>query len=111
MVRERKRLLGHNDVRTTMIYTHVMEKAAARVRRARSTRCRCRPKRFVHRGLACFRRDALRFALLAKERRKHGTPRAPYDVAVARRVIADRPAAERRPSPAGAAGETICREK
>jgi site-specific recombinase XerD len=25
-------LLGHNDVRTTMIYTHVMEKAAARVR-------------------------------------------------------------------------------
>ena len=25
-------LLGHNDVRTTMIYTHVMEKAATRVR-------------------------------------------------------------------------------
>jgi len=25
-------LLGHNDVRTTMIYTHVMEKAASRVR-------------------------------------------------------------------------------
>jgi hypothetical protein len=25
-------LLRHNDVRTTMIYTHVMEKAAARVR-------------------------------------------------------------------------------
>jgi len=24
--------LGHNDVRTTMIYTHVMEKAATRVR-------------------------------------------------------------------------------
>jgi hypothetical protein len=24
--------LGHNDVSTTMIYTHVMEKAAARVR-------------------------------------------------------------------------------
>ena len=26
------RLLGHNDVRTTMIYTHVMEQAASRVR-------------------------------------------------------------------------------
>jgi integrase len=25
-------LLGHRDVRTTMIYTHVMEKAATRVR-------------------------------------------------------------------------------
>jgi site-specific recombinase XerD len=27
-----QKLLGHNDVSTTMIYTHVMEKAAARVR-------------------------------------------------------------------------------
>jgi site-specific recombinase XerD len=25
-------LLGHNDVSTTMIYTHVMEKAASRVK-------------------------------------------------------------------------------
>ena len=25
-------LLGHNDLNTTMIYTHVMEKAASRVK-------------------------------------------------------------------------------
>jgi integron integrase len=31
-IRTVQELLGHNDVRTTMIYTHVMEKAAARVR-------------------------------------------------------------------------------
>ena len=30
-IRTVQELLGHNDVRTTMIYTHVMEKAAARV--------------------------------------------------------------------------------
>ena len=31
-IRTVQELLGHNDVRTTMIYTHVMNKAAARVR-------------------------------------------------------------------------------
>jgi integron integrase len=31
-IRTVQELLGHNDVRTTMIYTHVMEKAASRVR-------------------------------------------------------------------------------
>jgi integron integrase len=31
-IRTVQELLGHNDVRTTMIYTHVMEKAAGRVR-------------------------------------------------------------------------------
>ena len=31
-IRTVQELLGHNDVRTTMIYTHVMEKAARRVR-------------------------------------------------------------------------------
>ena len=31
-IRTVQELLGHNDVRTTMIYTHVMEKAATRVR-------------------------------------------------------------------------------
>jgi integron integrase len=31
-IRTVQELLGHNDVRTTMIYMHVMEKAAARVR-------------------------------------------------------------------------------
>ena len=31
-IRTVQELLGHNDVRTTMIYTHVMEKAAHRVR-------------------------------------------------------------------------------
>jgi integrase len=31
-IRTVQELLGHNDVRTTMIYTHVMQKAAARVR-------------------------------------------------------------------------------
>jgi integron integrase len=31
-IRTVQELLGHNDVRTTMIYTHVMEKASARVR-------------------------------------------------------------------------------
>lgn len=31
-IRTVQELLGHNDVRTTMIYTHVMEKAAMRVR-------------------------------------------------------------------------------
>jgi site-specific recombinase XerD len=31
-IRTVQELLGHNDVRTTMVYTHVMEKAAARVR-------------------------------------------------------------------------------
>jgi site-specific recombinase XerD len=31
-IRTVQELLGHNDVRTTMIYTPVMEKAAARVR-------------------------------------------------------------------------------
>jgi integron integrase len=31
-IRTEQELLGHNDVRTTMIYTHVMEKAASRVR-------------------------------------------------------------------------------
>ena len=31
-IRTVQELLGHNDVRTTMIYTHVMEKAAVRVR-------------------------------------------------------------------------------
>jgi site-specific recombinase XerD len=30
-IRTVQELLGHNDVRTTMIYTHVMEKAASRV--------------------------------------------------------------------------------
>jgi site-specific recombinase XerD len=30
-IRTVQELLGHNDVRTTMIYTHVMEKAATRV--------------------------------------------------------------------------------
>jgi site-specific recombinase XerD len=31
-IRTVQELLGHNDVRTTMIYTHVMEKTATRVR-------------------------------------------------------------------------------
>jgi integrase len=31
-IRTVQELLGHNDVRTTMVYTHVMEKAASRVR-------------------------------------------------------------------------------
>ncbi|MBM4071531.1 MAG: integron integrase [Planctomycetes bacterium] len=31
-IRTVQELLGHNDVRTTMIYTHVMQKAASRVR-------------------------------------------------------------------------------
>ena len=31
-IRTVQELLGHNDVRTTMIYTHVMEKAATRIR-------------------------------------------------------------------------------
>jgi integron integrase len=31
-IRTVQELLGHNDVRTTMVYTHVMEKAATRVR-------------------------------------------------------------------------------
>jgi site-specific recombinase XerD len=31
-IRTVQELLGHSDVRTTMIYTHVMQKAAARVR-------------------------------------------------------------------------------
>jgi integron integrase len=31
-IRTVQELLGHNDVRTTMLYTHVMEKAATRVR-------------------------------------------------------------------------------
>jgi integrase len=31
-IRTVQELLGHSDVRTTMIYTHVMEKAARRVR-------------------------------------------------------------------------------
>lgn len=31
-IRTVQELLGHNDVRTTMIYTHVMNKAANRVR-------------------------------------------------------------------------------
>ena len=31
-IRTVQELLGHTDVRTTMIYTHVMEKAASRVR-------------------------------------------------------------------------------
>jgi integron integrase len=31
-IRTVQELLGHNDVRTTMMYTHVMQKAAARVR-------------------------------------------------------------------------------
>jgi integrase len=31
-IRTVQELLGHQDVRTTMIYTHVMEKAASRVR-------------------------------------------------------------------------------
>lgn len=31
-IRTVQELLGHNDVRTTMIYTHVMNKAAQRVR-------------------------------------------------------------------------------
>ena len=31
-IRAVQELLGHRDVRTTMIYTHVMEKAATRVR-------------------------------------------------------------------------------
>jgi integrase len=31
-IRTVQELLGHNDVRTTMIYTHVMNKATARVR-------------------------------------------------------------------------------
>ena len=31
-IRTVQELLGHNDVRTTMIYTHVMEKASTRVR-------------------------------------------------------------------------------
>ena len=30
-IRTVQELLGHNDVTTTMIYTHVMEKAASRV--------------------------------------------------------------------------------
>ena len=30
-IRTVQELLGHSDVRTTMIYTHVMEKAASRV--------------------------------------------------------------------------------
>ena len=30
-IRTVQELLGHNDVRTTMIYTHVMQKAASRV--------------------------------------------------------------------------------
>jgi site-specific recombinase XerD len=31
-IRTVQELLGHSDVRTTMIYSHVMQKAAARVR-------------------------------------------------------------------------------
>jgi site-specific recombinase XerC len=31
-IRTVQELLGHNDVRTTMIYTHVMQTAASRVR-------------------------------------------------------------------------------
>ena len=31
-IRTAQERLGHHDVRTTMIYTHVMEKVAARVR-------------------------------------------------------------------------------
>ena len=56
-IRTVQELLGHNDVRTTMIYTHVMQKAACRVMSPldRAQRCggglsRVAPRRDSGRG-------------------------------------------------------------